>query len=222
MEQKPKTLQAAIKYFSNEETCIQTIANLRWPDGVTECPWCQFKGAYWLATQRRWKCKGCKKQYSVKVGTIFEDSALGLDKWLMALWMIANCKNGVSSYEIARSIGVTQKSAWFMLHRIRKAMQSGSIVKIGGPEGEVEVDETFIGGKARNMHMDVRKRRITGRGAKGKIVVMGFLERGGKVHTKVVPNRNTETLQSEVKKHVKVGSALYTDDFSAYEGLDAE
>ncbi|HET9364249.1 MAG TPA: IS1595 family transposase, partial [Candidatus Angelobacter sp.] len=137
---KPKTLQSAIQHFSDEQVCIDTVAALRWPDGVT-CPACGHKEHYYLKTQKRWKCKDCNRQVSVKLGTIFEDSALGLDKWLLAMWMIANCKNGVSSYEIHRAIGVTQKSAWFMLHRIRLAMQNGSIMKLGGSGTPVQADE---------------------------------------------------------------------------------
>src|SRR5437660_822641 len=164
MERKMKTLQEAIQYFSNEQTCIDAVAAMRWPDGKPVCPKCDGTEHYYLATQKRWKCRNgkCGKQFSVKVGTIFEDSPVSLCKWLMAMWMIANCKNGVSSWEIHRAIGITQKSAWFMMHRIRKAMQNGSVVKLGGNSGEVEADETFIGGKARNMHKSVKARRITG------------------------------------------------------------
>src|SRR5439155_8385836 len=148
-----------------------------------------------------------------------EDSPLGLDKWLLAVWMVCNCKNGVSSYEIHRAIKVTQKTAWFMNHRIRLALQDGSLGKLGG---EVEVDETFIGGKARNMHIAQRKRRITGSGVKGKTAVVGFVERGGKVQTTVVENRKKQTLQSEVRKRVEAGAALYTDELLSYEGLEGQ
>lgn len=139
----PKTLLEAIKYFSDETVCIDFVASLRWENGIAVCPRCESTENYFLKTRKVWKCKACKKQYSVKVGTIFEGSPIGLDKWLMAIWMIANCKNGVSSYEIHREIGVTQKTAWFLMHRIRKAMQTGSFVKLSG---EVEADESFIGG----------------------------------------------------------------------------
>ena len=162
---KAKTLQEVIRYFSDEQICIDAVARMRWPDGPV-CPACGHKEHYYLKTQRRWKCKECYKQFSVKLGTIFEDSPLGLDKWLCAMWLLGNCKNGISSCELARDLGITQKSAWFMLHRIRKAMQDGSLVKVGGSGSEVEVDETFIGGKARNMHLDKRERRITGTGWK--------------------------------------------------------
>src|ERR1700688_1909739 len=156
---QPKTLQQAIRYFSDEQVCIDTIAAIRWPNGPT-CPKCSHKEHYYLATQKRWKCRKCAKQFSVKVGTIFEDSPIPLDKWLAALWMLVNCKNGISSYEVGRDLGLTQKSAWFVLHRLRLALQNQSFVKLGGEGMGVEVDETFIGGLARNMHKDVRKRRI--------------------------------------------------------------
>src|SRR5579872_1102760 len=189
----PKTLRQVIRYFADEETCIQTVATMRWPDGPV-CPACSHKEHYYLKTQKRWKCKECWKQFSVKVGTIFEDSPLGLEKWLTAMWLIANCKNGVSSCEVARDLGITQKSAWFMLHRIRKAMQDGSVMKIGGPEAESEVDETFIGGKARNMHKNRRIKTKVREGNSGKTIVMGMLKRGGHVKTKVVPNRKCQSL----------------------------
>jgi len=191
---------------------------MRWPDGPV-CPACSHKEHYYLKSQRRWKCKECYKQFSVKVGTIFEDSALGLDKWLAALWMLVNCKNGISSYEVARDLGISKKSAWFMMHRLRRALQRGSLMKVGGGGSEVEVDETFIGGKARNMHLDKRQRRITGTGGKDKTAVMGILERDGEVRTIVVPNRRRNVLQEEVKKHVAAGTALYTDALLSYDGL---
>jgi transposase-like protein len=157
----PRTLVDAIRYYANPDHCQAVMVEVRWPEGVA-CPTCGRTDVRYIATRRLWECKTKhpRKQFSVKVGTIFEDSPLGLDKWLTAVWMIANCKNGVSSYEMARGLGVTQKTAWFMLHRIRTAMQTGSFVKL---KGEVEVDETFIGGKARFMHHDVRQRKIKAR-----------------------------------------------------------
>src|SRR5258707_1351151 len=168
----PKTLQLAIQHFSDEQVCIDTVAKMRWPNGP-ECPACGHKEHYYLKTQKRWKCKECTKQFTVKLGTIFEESPIPLSKWLVALWMLVNCRNGVSSYEIARDLGVSQKAGWFMLQRLRLALQSGFFgSKLSG---EVEVDETFIGGKARNMHVSERKRRITGTGTKAKTDVMGIL-----------------------------------------------
>ncbi len=219
MEHEPKSLQEAIVYFSNPDNCVDYIAIRRWPNGVV-CPGCNSaKVSAFNPTRRTWKCGSHhpKREFSVKVGTIYEESPIPLDKWLTATWMLTNCKNGVSSYEIARDVKVTQKSAWFMLQRIRLAMQDeffGSKLK-----GEVEVDETFIGGKARNMHLSERKRRITGTGTKDKTAVMGILERGGKVRASVVPSRRKTVLQEEVRKHVTAGAALYSDALMSYDGL---
>ena len=214
----PESLQEAIVYFSDLDRAHKFATMLRWPDGV-ECPRCGSKEHSYISTRRIWFCKGCKKQFTVKVGSIFEDSPLGMDKWMMAVWLIISCKNGISSYEIASHLGITQKSAWHMMHRVRRAMQSGSFVKLSG---EVEADETFIGGKARNMHIDKRHRRITGTGGKDKIAVMGILERGGKVRTAVIPNRRKKAIQAEVKKHVVAGAALYTNALLSYEGLASD
>jgi transposase-like protein len=220
--EKPKTLQQAIRYFSDEQVCIDTVASMRWPDGKPTCPACQKQDHYYLKSQKRWKCKECGRQFSVKLGTIFEDSPIGLDKWLTALWMLANCKNGVSSYEIHRAIGVTQKSAWFMLHRLRLGLQEPNLgTKVGSNEGgEVEVDETFVGGKVKNMHKDRKVRYNQQRGATGKAVVMGILDRDlRKVRAKVVPDVRRDTLQAEVLSNVKYGSKVYTDDAVAYDKL---
>lgn len=218
----PQTLQDAIRYFANLDNCIDFLANLRWPDGVT-CPKCGSKEVSYIKTRRIWKCKQTHdhRQFSAKVGTIMEDSPIALDKWLTAMWMICNCRNGVSSYEIHRTIGVTQKSAWFMLHRIRLAMQNGSLLKLGGSGNPVEADETFIGGKARNMHKSKRARLDT-RAFGNKTIVAGFLEREGKVKTQVIANRSTPTLHEAVKAHVHSGSHLTTDDFYGYWGLYKE
>ncbi|HXU36868.1 MAG TPA: IS1595 family transposase [Blastocatellia bacterium] len=220
----PNTLQEAILYFSNPENCLEYLVARRWPNGVI-CPTCGRDDVSFLEKQQKWQCKSAhtQRQFSAKVGTIFEDSPLGLDKWLMAVWMITACKNGVSSYEIHRAIGVTQKTAWFMLQRIRLAMQTGSFLKkMGGDGGHVEADETFIGGKARNMHIAQRKRRITGTGGKDKTAVMGIIERGGEVRAMVVTDRRRTTLQAAVKNHVEAGSALYTDALLSYAGLESD
>jgi transposase-like protein len=216
----PKTLQEAILYFSDKETCTTFMAQLRWPDGVT-CPNCKGKAVSYLSTRHMWKCKNkeCTKQFSVKVGTIMEDSPIGLDKWLAAIWLIANAKNGISSYEIHRGIGITQKSAWFVLHRIRLAMQTGTFEKLSG---QVEVDETYIGGLSRNMHRSERARKITGTGGSGKVAVMGLLERNGKVRAKVIENAQQETLHSEVRQHVENGAELFTDGWKGYSGLNED
>jgi transposase-like protein len=218
---KPNTLREAIRYFSDEQVCIETVAQMRWPTGPI-CPVCGHTEHYYLKTQKRWKCKKCYKQFSVKLGTIFEDSPIPLDKWLTALWMLVNCKNGISSYEVGRDLGLTQKSSWFVLQRLRKALQSGSMSKAGSSGSEVEVDETFIGGKARNMHLSERKRRITGTGGKDKTAVMGILERGGNVRLTVIPSRRKSALQQEVRNHIAAGTALYTDALQSYDGLSQD
>ncbi len=218
MEREPKTLQDAILYFSDPVRCREYVVVRRWPGGVT-CPRCGNQKVKFQEKYNRWQCstRHDRRQFTVKTGTIFEDSPLGLDKWLCAMWLVVNCKNGVSSYEIHRAIGVTQKTAWFMDHRIRLALTMGSVEKLSG---EVEADETFIGGKARNMHAAKRARRITGTGGKDKTAVLGVLERAGKVRATVVPSRKKGALQPEVRKHVEAGSALYTDALKSYEGLN--
>ncbi|MGI9073204.1 MAG: IS1595 family transposase [Bryobacteraceae bacterium] len=216
----PDTLQDAVLYFSDPNNCREYLVAHRWPNGVT-CPRCGSTNVLFQPKYNRWQCgsKHDLRQFTAKTGTTFEDSPLGLDKWLVAMWQVVNCKNGISSYEIHRAIGVTQKTAWFMDHRIRLALTSGSFDKLSG---ECEADETFIGGKARNMHVGKRQRRITGTGTKDKTAVMGILERGGKVRASVIPNRKRYALQTEVKKHVEAGSALYTDALLSYEGLASD
>jgi transposase-like protein len=214
---EPKTLQEAIIYFADADNCLNFLASRRWPNGVI-CPTCGRKDAAFVPARRVWQCKTRhpKAQFSIKVGTIFEDSAISLDKWLMAIWMLANCKNGVSSYEVGKAIGVTQKSTWFMLQRLRLALQGEAGGKLGG---EIEVDETFIGGKSRNMHKTVRERRMTGTGGKDKTAVLGILQRGGTVRTAVVRNRRKRTLDAIVESHVEPGSAVYTDTLPSYNDL---
>lgn len=215
----PATLQEAVVHFADYENCHRFMMNLRWPDGKVACPRCGSLEVAYVPNAKVFKCyqKHDRQKFSLKVGTIFEDSPLGLDKWLPVMWMLVNCKNGVSSWEIHRAIGVTQKTAWFMLQRARLAMQDDHT---GGMlNGEVEVDETFIGGKARNMHLDKRERRITGTGGKDKTIVMGMLERGGKVRATVVSNRKKKALQAEVRKHIEAGSALYSDALKSYDRL---
>jgi transposase-like protein len=218
-----KTLREAVIHFSEFENCKRVMVQLRWPDGKITCPHCGSDKVTYLAKNRVWKCYAGhpRPKFSLKTGTIFEDSPLGLDKWLPALWLVVNCKNGVSSCESARALGVTQKTAWFMNHRMRFALTEGGS---GLLSGEVEADETFIGGKARNMHASKRAKKITGTGGKDKTAVMGILERGkdgtSKVRTTVVPNRKKSALQAEVRKHVEAGSALYTDALQSYNGLD--
>jgi transposase-like protein len=214
-----KTLQDAVVYFSDADNALDYMANKLWPNGVT-CPICGRKDVVFLKNQRKWQCKSvhAKRQFSAKVGTIFEDSPIPLEKWLPVMWMLSNCRNGVSSCEIARTIGVTQKSAWFMLHRIRLAMQQGSLMKLGGSGSPVQVDETFIGGKARNMHK-IKRAKLNAIGTDNKVVVAGMLETDGKVKTQVIENRSMRTLQTLVKEHIEAGATLHTDDFYGYWGL---
>jgi len=215
----PQTLQQAITFFDNPDNCQAYMTQVRWPDGKVRCPTCDSEKVIYLAKQRRWKCYGKhpRAQFSAKVGTIFEDSALGLDKWMMAMWLIANCKNGISSCEMARHLGIMQKSAWHMLQRIRLAMQAGSLSK--KLCGNVEVDETFIGGLARNRHSI--KRKHEGTGGAGKVAVMGLLDRhSGEVRTKVLTSTKRQELQREVYKHVELDSHVYTDAYVSYNGLN--
>jgi transposase-like protein len=225
----PETLHEAIKYFANDDQAFDFMRSIRWPDGVVKCPRCGSTEVFFLSTRKIWKCKSKheKQQFSVKVGTVLEDSPIALDKWLCAFWLIANCKNGISSYELAKDIGITQKSGWFMLHRIRLAMQDGSIEKFSG---RVEADETFIGGKARNMHADKKAKTKSlqkGRGYVGKVAVMGLLERNSperasRIKLRVVRNVRRAGLQKHIKNEVATGSELFTDALPSYTGLEQE
>lgn len=222
----PKTLTEAVRYYSDEQVCIDTVAALRWPNGIPVCPKCGVEAGdrkhYWLATQKRWKCYSCRKQFSVKVNSLFEDSPLSLDKWLIALWMLCNCKNGVSSYEISRELGIAQKSAWHLLHRLRSALQSQDDEKIGGGGKIVEMDETFVGGKLKNMHKS-KKPKGTGFsgvpvGSMAKTIVVGMLDRNGRVKAEVVADRTREVLHGLATKHIANGSTLMTDEWGPYLG----
>lgn len=212
----PSSLMEAVRHFSDQKVCVDTVVSVKWPNGP-KCPQCASKRLSFLSTRLMWKCLDCKKQFSVKVGTIFEDSAVPLDKWLTAMWLLANCKNGISSYELAKDIKVTQKTAWFMLQRLRHAMHHGTIDKM---TGEIEADETFIGGKARNMHLGKRIEKIRGRGPLGKAVVFGLLDRKAKkVRAYSVETRRKHELQECVRENVEAGAAVYTDALKSYEGL---
>jgi transposase-like protein len=224
----PTTLQQAILHFSDYANCHAAVLAVRWPDGVVKCPRCGSARVTYLDKARVWKCyEGhTRAKFSLKVGTVFEDSPLPLQKWLPALWLLTNCKNGISSYELARALDVTQKSAWFMLHRLRLALQAKDGGKLGG---EIEADETYIGGKARNMHAGKRKRLNVkrGRSIAGKVAVMGLLERHGqdghsRIRTEVLDSLRKRTVQGHVHNHVVTGSVLHTDSYSSYEGLSAD
>jgi transposase-like protein len=222
---QPKTLMEAIRYFADADRTLATAVSLRWPHGI-HCPTCGRTDVRFLATRRIWECKEkhARKQFSAKVGTIFEDSALPLDKWFVAIWALANCKNGISSYELARSIGVTQKTAWHMLHRIRLAMTAGSFDKF---DGITEVDESYVGGASKNMHAHKRAKRITGSAANDKVAVMGLLERTNgnvpsRVYARTIRDANAKVLQAAVRAHVEPGSLLMTDSLLSYRGLSRD
>jgi len=219
---EPQTLIEAIRYFADRDISLRTMVELRWHNGVC-CPTCGRADVRFIATRRLWECKEKhpRRQFSAKVGAIFEDSPIDLGKWFAAIWMVANCKNGISSYEMHRALGVTQKTAWFMDHRVRLAMQTGTFLKMSG---EIEADETFIGGLAKNMHRHVRERKIMGTGGAGKAAVLGIVERGNedrtsRIKTSHVPNVKRRTLAPEIRAAVEPGATVYTDALKSYLGL---
>ncbi len=225
-DSSPKTLLEATRYFADPDVCLKAAIALRWQGGPVSCPTCGSEKVHFIATRQIWRCSEQheRRQFSVKIGTIMEDSPIALDKWMVAIWLLANARNGISSYELARSIGVTQKTGWFLLHRIRLAMQTGTFTKFGG---HVEADETFIGGKARNMHATKRRRLgiSQSRSMIGKVAVMGLLERhtkddgGSQVRFKVIANRKKHQLESVVTEHVAAGANLYTDALKSYDRM---
>jgi transposase-like protein len=217
----PRTLQDAIVYFSDPDVALEFLKDFRWPMGEVTCPRCESRENSFIATRRIWKCKGCKRQFSIKVGTVMEDSPIGLDKWLPAIWLTVNCKNGISSYELAKDLGISQKSAWFMLHRIRKALQAGSLSKLSGP---VEADETFVGGKVRLMNNKTKARKLSkgklkGGGTVGKAIVMGILERKGQARVKVLSHRRMTNISNQISENVEPGATVYADALQSYKIL---
>jgi transposase-like protein len=224
MEQAIKTLQQAIQHFTDVENCRQFMVFMRWPDGVPACPYCGATKVTWMPNAKAYRCYSNHKpqKFSLKTGTIFEDSPIGFDKWLPAVWLLSNAKNGISSYELHRALGVTQKTAWFMLHRIRLAMESGTFKKMGFSGKPVEVDETFIGGKMKNMHKSKKAKLELALRGDNKIPVMGILDRYTRqVRAKVIPNVTRATLQAEILKNVVPVGKVYTDAATGYEGLKA-
>lgn len=236
--QSPKTLMEAVKFFSDPATCNEWLVRIKWPDGVVYCPDCAKPNAGFIKSRNKFQCreKDCRRQFSAKIGTVFEDSALGLDKWFVAVWCITNAKNGISSCELARAIGVTQKSAWHMLHRIRYAMKSGTFHKMGGT---VEADEGMIGGKVENYSKGKKKalrakhpRNNPTRRARldhiiKKTIVMGLLERGteakpSQVRTEIIRSRGRPHIQDVIRKNVEAASTLITDKYSSYQSLEED
>lgn len=216
MTDLPKTLIDAVRYFADPEICNEYMREIKWPDGEPTCPTCGYDGVSEVKGRPALQCNKCRCQFSYKVGTIFEASPLPLAKWFVAVWALANCRNGISSHELARDIDVTQKTAWFMLHRIRTAMDLSDGDKLGGV---VEADETYVGGKAANMHRHKRAARVTGRGPDHMTAVQGIAQRGGEVRTFVCPKVNGETLQRNVLRNVDRRAAVYTDAAGAYDDL---
>jgi transposase-like protein len=222
---EPTTLQEAVIYFADPANCREYLVPRRWSNSIVICPTCGSEKVTFQAKHNRWQCAvhHPKRAFTLKTGTIMEDSPLGLDKWLPAMWLIASNRNGVSSWELHRAIGVTQKTAWFMLHRIRLAMQDDSDAKLSGV---VESDETYMGGKAANMHLDKLTRlKMKGHvraGTEGKAIVMGLLERHGKAKTKVLPNVRSYHIRSTVIQHVEKGSTVYTDSLRSYRNLPVD
>jgi len=216
----PHTLQKAIVFFSDPDRCFEYAKHLRWPDGIVACPRCFSHDHSFIKTRRIWFCKGCKKQFTLKVGTIFEDSPITLDKWMCALWMLCNSKNGISSYEVHRALGVTQKTAWFMLHRLRMVMHEDDETPLSG---EIEMDETFVGGKAKNMHKSKRAKlakQLAAPGTfKGKTIVVGMLERKGRVKAAVVESRTRDVLHQLAKDSIEPGATVITDEHHPYKGM---
>jgi hypothetical protein len=229
--EEPESLQEAAVFFADPDNCLRYLMARRWRDGIVRCPNCGSDQVQFIPTRRVWECKTKhpKRQFSIKVGTVMEDSAISLDKWLMVMWMLANCKNGVSSYEIQRTVKVTQKSAWFMLHRLRYALQDETVTKLGYSGGPVEVDETFVGGKLNNMHKSKRaklketRNAIYETGHMNKTVVMGFLDRKERrVRATIIPNVRRDVLQAQILKQISPCSKVYTDEAWGYQGMDAQ
>jgi len=222
----PKTLQEAIQYFSDEKNCREFVIGMRWPDDKVRCPRCGSERVTWLEKAKLHFCpvKHEKQKFSLKVGTIFEDSPISLEKWLPAMWLLCNAKNGISSYELHRALGVTQKTAWFMLHRIRLAMKNKSLLKLGYDGGPVEMDETFVGGKLKNMHKNKKPKGPgfsgVAVGASAKTIVVGMLERKGRVRAEVVMERSHPTLRALAVKNIHPGATLVTDEWGGYKGTD--
>jgi transposase-like protein len=221
MATEPNTLQEAVVYFASADNCREYMVARRWPNGVV-CPTCGSANVRFQPAHNRWQCSAhhARRQFTLKTGTIMEDSPIGLDKWLTAMWLVASNRNGISSWELHRALGITQKTAWFLLHRVRLAMQDE--LTGGSLSGEVEVDETFIGGKARNMHKD-RKRRANVQSAnKGKVVVLGMLERGKTARATVIPDRAKASIQPIIRGNAERGAEIFSEEYPSAWRMDNE
>jgi len=227
---EPRSLQEAIAYFADPDRAFEYAVSVRWPGGNVTCPRCGQAKHSFVKTRKLWFCYVCKKQFTAKFGTVMEDSPIGLDKWMVAFWMLANCKNGVSSYELHRALKVRQQTAWFMLHRIREAMKDDDTTKFGGPGNEVESDETFVGPNPYKMHksrklklQQIRGQQRRGDVGIGKTAVAGILDRETRrVRARVVPNVRRDALQAAVLNAIAPGSKLYTDDAATYRFLPGQ
>lgn len=218
----PKSLQQAVLYFADLDLCRELMREMKWPDGKITCQHCGASGDRIgeVKTRNMIRCKDCRKQISATVGTVFESSHISLDKWFVALWAVVNCKNGISSHELGRAIDVPQKTAWFMVQRIRAALEEGGW-KFDGP---AEADTTYVGGESRNMHKAKRERKIRGRGSVGKTAVHGVLQRStaeqpSQVRAEVIGSEDAQRLLPSVRRNVRWGAEVYTDSASAYGDL---
>jgi len=223
MDKQPTTLLEAVTYFSDKDRAFDYAVKLRWPHGVA-CPrmGCGSAAVIFIKTRKLWRCKDCSRQFTVRVGTIFEDSPISFCKWLPAIWLLANTKNGTSSHELGRAIGVTQKTAWFMLHRIREAMRDDAPAAF---QGEVEADETYVGGRRRStMTTGLGHKKMKHGPFEGKTTVFGIAQRGtpSKVKAVVVPDHRRSSLIPHIRANVLPGSAIYTDALRSYRSLPSE
>ena len=212
-----KTLMEFTDYFCDEETCVKHFTESRFRNGEY-CPHCHHDKIYLCANGKRYHCAKCKQDFTIRTKTVFGDSKLPLRKWYMAVYLLSTSSKGISSVQLAKQIGVTQKTGWFIDHRIRKAMKQNK----GQLFGKIEADETFIGGLSKNMHAKQRKAAIRGTGGKGKTPVFGMKSRTGEVRAKVVPSVGMVDLHREIKNNVAQGATLYTDRWVGYRGLKAE